>query len=163
MQLNRFTFELKTASADDRPIYITGNFNNWKTADPRFCMEQIADRHYKLDVVLPEKSPFVLIYKYIKGGWDDEEVDAYGNNRDNRSADIRQGHVFDSVPYYIPRDTLVPHRWTASLPSNSLLFRCGLCRAGFESVCLYMVLAYPLKNGCISFRLLYPVWWDVKG
>lgn len=98
MQLNRFTFELKTASADDRPIYITGNFNNWKTADPNFRMDQIADQHYKLEVTLPEKSPLVLVYKYVKGGWEDEEVDAFGNTMDNRNVDIRRAYISDFVP-----------------------------------------------------------------
>ncbi len=100
MQLNRFTFELKTLSTDDRPIYITGNFNNWKTADPAFRMVQTGQSHYRLDIALPGKPPAVLTYKYVRGGWEDEELDAYGNAKDNRIADLRSGHVSDFVPHW---------------------------------------------------------------
>jgi hypothetical protein len=40
---------LTTDEDDDRPVYISGNFNNWITQDKRFQMEKVGKGlyHYK--------------------------------------------------------------------------------------------------------------------
>ena len=101
MRLNRFTFELTTTTTDDRPVYITGNFNNWKTADANFRMTPQGNNQYKLELVLPEKTPGVLVYKYVRGGWENEELDAYGTTMDNRTVELHRGRVSDYVPCWL--------------------------------------------------------------
>ncbi len=76
---------LTTDEDDDRPVFISGNFNNWHTQDKDFEMEKIGNGlyHYKFsnDFVYPEE----LLYKFTKGDWSEVEIDKYGNRTDNRS------------------------------------------------------------------------------
>ena len=42
---------LTTDEDDSRPVYLSGNFNNWHTQDPKFEMEKIGNGlyHYKFE------------------------------------------------------------------------------------------------------------------
>ena len=44
---------LTTDEDDSRPVYISGNFNNWRTQDKEFMMEKIGSSsyHYKFPQV----------------------------------------------------------------------------------------------------------------
>ena len=77
---------LTTVSQDDEPIYIVGNFNGWQVKDERFQLKKTKGNIYTLDI--PDKTilPEILEYKYIKGGWEAEELDQYGNSVNNRSS-----------------------------------------------------------------------------
>ena len=92
--------ELTTPVDDPRPVYLVGNFNNWRVDEERFRMKRIAHGrfsfHFPTDVMLPE----VLEYKYIRGGWENQELDEYGNMTQNRVL---------QTPYSIMRDVVV--RW----------------------------------------------------
>lgn len=76
---------LSTPQDDDRPVYISGNFNNWATQDRRFLMSKIATGKY--EYTFPESEDFQgeLIYKFTKGDWSEVEIDRYGNKTANRS------------------------------------------------------------------------------
>lgn len=92
------TFDLYTPHDDTRPVYLTGNFNSWQTRDERFRMEKIRDGHYRYTF---EQAPAVeesLEYKYIKGGWDGEELDHDGFPPVNRTLEQKEGKVSDLVP-----------------------------------------------------------------
>lgn len=88
---------LTTDEDDIRPVYISGNFNNWYTQDPRFQMERIENGLYHFrfpdDFAYPEE----LLYKFTKGDWSEVEIDRYGNRTENRSCrqhrGIRREHV----------------------------------------------------------------------
>ena len=43
---------LKTDEDDARPVYISGNFNNWHTQDNHFIMEKIEDNLYQYEFAL---------------------------------------------------------------------------------------------------------------
>lgn len=92
------TLELKTPRDDWRPVYITGNFNNWTIDEERFRMQKNARGHYQFtfpdDLVLPNP----LEYKYIRGGWDNVELDISGNSTPNRVRKKSTGIVKDKVP-----------------------------------------------------------------
>lgn len=88
---------LTTDEDDHRPVYLSGNFNNWHTQDPVYEMEKIGDGlyHYKFreDFDYPEQ----LLYKFTKGDWSEVEIDKYGNRTENRSCvqhnGVRKEHV----------------------------------------------------------------------
>ena len=88
---------LTTDDDDLRPVYISGNFNNWHTQDTHFEMEKIGNGlyHYKFaaDFVYPDE----LLYKFTKGDWSEVEIDKYGNRTENRSckehSGVRKEHV----------------------------------------------------------------------
>jgi len=88
---------LTTDEDDERPVYISGNFNYWKTQDPKFQMHQIGVGlyHYKFaaDFVYPEE----LLYKFTRGDWSEVEIDKFGNRTENRSCKqhkgVRKEHV----------------------------------------------------------------------
>ncbi len=88
---------LTTDEDDARPVYISGNFNNWHTQDLNFEMEKIGNGlyHFKFasDFVYPEE----LLYKFTKGDWSEVEIDKYGNRTENRSCKdhrgVRKEHV----------------------------------------------------------------------
>ena len=60
---------LHTPDDDERPVYISGNFNNWATQDYRFKMKKIDEGKYEFE--FPEEEIFQgeLIYKFTKGDW----------------------------------------------------------------------------------------------
>jgi len=88
---------LTTDEDDARPVYISGNFNNWHTQDPQFEMEKIGNGlyHFKFqsDFIYPDE----LLYKFTKGDWSEVEIDKYGNRTENRScknhSGVRKEHV----------------------------------------------------------------------
>jgi predicted alpha/beta superfamily hydrolase len=88
---------LTTDEDDDRPVYLSGNFNQWHTQDLNFQMEKIGSGlyHYKfpVDFAYPDE----LLYKFTKGDWSEVEIDKYGNRTENRSckehSGVRKEHV----------------------------------------------------------------------
>jgi predicted alpha/beta superfamily hydrolase len=91
------TLELYTPNDDDRPVYVTGTFNSWKTRDPRYCMTRVRAGHYHFTFEngLPTGEP--LEYKYVKGGWEAEELDGEGHPPVNRRMETPRGKVIDVV------------------------------------------------------------------
>lgn len=89
-------FFLNTTEIDDRPVYITGNFNKWNPKDPDFKMEEIDKQHYYIKIdsaLLPEN----IEYKYTKGGWENGELDDNGNVSANRRIKRSELAVKDEV------------------------------------------------------------------
>lgn len=91
------TLELTTPIDDRRPVYVVGNFNNWTTEQARFKMRRVATGKFVLtfppDVLLPQR----LEYKYVRGGWENKELDTFGNTTHNRILEHPQGVVNDFV------------------------------------------------------------------
>ncbi len=95
---NMLTLDLFTPNDDPRPVFLTGSFNSWTTQDERFKMLKIKDGHYQFvfsDVPLSDE-PFE--YKYVKGGWEAEELGQDGHPPVNRRMEVPRGKVADVVP-----------------------------------------------------------------
>lgn len=97
---------LTTDEDDIRPVYISGNFNNWLTQDKEFVMERmgIGLYHYKFasDFQLPE----TVLYKFTKGDWSAVEIDVNGEKTENRSttkhSGVQKEHVFRWRKNWLP-------------------------------------------------------------
>ncbi len=88
---------LTTDEDDDRPVYISGNFNDWVTQDKEYEMEKVGQGlyHYKFaaDFVYPEE----LLYKFTRGDWSEVEIDKFGCRTENRSCKKHKGVVKEHV------------------------------------------------------------------
>ncbi|MEP2026774.1 MAG: helix-turn-helix domain-containing protein [Reichenbachiella sp.] len=60
----------------DASIYISGNFNNWLPADPRYKLGLIENGQFAISIH-PQKD--TLMYKFTRGNW--ESVESYSNGR----------------------------------------------------------------------------------
>jgi predicted alpha/beta superfamily hydrolase len=94
------TLELFTPNDDLRPVYLVGNFNDWKPADDSYKMEKIKEGHYRhiFRKNLEMSEPFE--YKYVKGGWESEELSANGTATQNRRMEVAKGKVRDTVLHW---------------------------------------------------------------
>ena len=88
---------LTTDEDDSRPVYISGNFNNWRTQDKEFMMEKIGSSSYHYKFPNDFDYPDELLYKFTKGDWSDVEINNEGNRTENRSTfrhtGIQEEHV----------------------------------------------------------------------
>lgn len=88
---------LTTDEDDFRPVYISGNFNEWRTQDKEFMMEKIGEGLYHFKFPHDFNYPNEMLYKFTKGDWSEVEIDKYGNRTENRSckqnSGIRKEHV----------------------------------------------------------------------
>lgn len=88
---------LTTDQDDERPVYISGNFNNWVTQDKNFEMERVGQGlyHFKFDARFDFKDK--LLYKFTRGDWSEVEIDKYGNKTENRSTTQKNGVIKEHV------------------------------------------------------------------
>ena len=82
---------LSTDDDDDRPVYISGNFNDWNTQDKNFEMEKVENGLYHFKFKTEFSYPDELLYKFTKGDWSEVEIDKYGNRTENRSCKQHKG------------------------------------------------------------------------
>lgn len=76
-------FTLKSLEDDDRPVYITGNFNKWNPRDQNFILTETEKNTYAIDLE-NDHLPEIIEYKFTRGGWGNVEIDRFGNIRPNR-------------------------------------------------------------------------------
>jgi predicted alpha/beta superfamily hydrolase len=82
---HQLSLKLKVPAAnDDRPVYVSGNFNQWRTRDEAYRLKQTGPSEYSFYFPKHEILPHQMEYKYHRGGWDQVEVDRYGNAVNNR-------------------------------------------------------------------------------
>ena len=89
-------FTLLSKEDDDRPVYITGNFNNWDPRDVNFQLQLIEDNKYFIEIadqILPEN----IEYKFTRGGWENGEIDRHGNVNPNRKVERSLQEINDTV------------------------------------------------------------------
>lgn len=89
---------LNASDSINKPIYITGNFNNWETNHSDFRMTKIGKGLYHL--VIDEITDDQIEYKYTLGGWENVELDEYGNETKNRIVENPSGRVTDYVNHW---------------------------------------------------------------
>ncbi len=90
--------ELFTKVNDSLPIFIAGNFNDWKVNDERFRMKKKANGHYQFDFSDTNFQHKTLEYKYLRNGWENVELDEYGCHTNNRYVENPNGVLQDTVP-----------------------------------------------------------------
>ncbi len=82
MRTLRFHLQaLPPGSPPGEPVFLSGNFNEWQPADPRFCFEQEKDGSWKLEF---QSDLNLLEFKVTRGSWSAAEGDGQGNERPNR-------------------------------------------------------------------------------
>lgn len=91
------SFKVKTPNIDSRPIYLVGSFNGWQVHDERFKLSKSVDYH-EITILDTSEFPEHFEYKYVKGNWEDEELNIYGNEVFNRRASKNQKEILDFVP-----------------------------------------------------------------
>ena len=82
---------LTTDEDDLRPVYLSGNFNEWLTQDKEFVMEKIGSGLYHFKFTHDFDYPETLLYKFTKGDWSEVEIDSNGNRTENRSTTKHTG------------------------------------------------------------------------
>jgi predicted alpha/beta superfamily hydrolase len=82
---------LTTDEDDERPVYISGNFNNWVTQDKNFEMERVGQGLYHFKFAHDFCYPDELLYKFTRGDWSEVEIDKYGNRTENRICNQKNG------------------------------------------------------------------------
>lgn len=82
---------LTTDEDDERPVYISGNFNNWITQDKNFEMERVGQGLYHFKFAHDFNYPDELLYKFTRGDWSEVEIDKFGNRTENRSCKQKNG------------------------------------------------------------------------
>ena len=74
------TLRLTTNTDDDRPIYVTGTFNNWSVGDEAYRMQPSGrPGRYRRTFQFDDNGETVE-YKYTRGGWEGVELGHYGEN-----------------------------------------------------------------------------------
>ncbi len=76
-------FTLKSLEDDDRPVYMTGNFNKWNPRDQNFILNETGENTYSIEME-NENLPEIIEYKFTRGGWGNVEIDRFGNITPNR-------------------------------------------------------------------------------
>ncbi len=88
---------LTTDEDDERPVYISGNFNTWITQDKKFEMEKVSQGLYHFKFEADFNYPDVLQYKFTRGDWSEVEIDKYGNRTENRICKQKKGVIKEHV------------------------------------------------------------------
>ncbi|GAB2557422.1 helix-turn-helix domain-containing protein [Spirosoma aerophilum] len=73
--------EVPANTPHDASLYITGNFNKWNSADPRYKLQRQADGTYRTTVYTYLSK---LEYKFTRGSWESVEGSENGKIRPNR-------------------------------------------------------------------------------
>ncbi len=109
---------LQTSDDDERPVYLSGNFNNWTTQDRRFQMKKISKGKYEFTFPATDDFQGELIYKFTKGDWSEVEIDRYGNRTQNRHWKDDKTERMEKVPKW--RRNWLPYR-PSQLPKTHLI------------------------------------------
>lgn len=100
---HQLQLELKVPAGDDgRPVYISGNFNEWRTGDEAYRLQRVGPLDYRFTFPKMKVLPPQVEYKYHRGNWDQVEIDLYGNPVDNRKVSWNgQRTVTDEVERWL--------------------------------------------------------------
>lgn len=103
------TLELTAPTLSDaQTVYITGNFNDWKTKDDNYKMVLLDSGIFQFTFPEDIDLPKVIEYKYTLGGWENVEIDKYGNKKPNRKLTRHTGTIHDKVAKWLYSGT--PYR-----------------------------------------------------
>ena len=116
-------FYLRSAEIDERPIYITGNFNDWNPRDPNYVLEkdEKIEDFYFIEIN-DENLPENIEFKFTKGGWESVEIDRYGNVTPNRKIEKSEKTSKNSVEKWRDRKSTrlnSSHEFVSRMPSSA--------------------------------------------
>jgi predicted alpha/beta superfamily hydrolase len=94
------SLELTTLVDDERPVYVSGNFCEWYPDIERYRMQKIAAGKYHFQFPPDFRFDSPLEYKYTRGGWDQVELDAFGEPPQNRKIRAKNTIQQDFVPHW---------------------------------------------------------------
>lgn len=143
---------LTTDEDDIRPVYISGNFNNWVTRDENFMMEKIEDNLYHFKFPLDFKFPDELLYKFTRGDWSEVEIDSYGNRTENRTNKKRKGVIKEHVAKW--RKNWMPFK-TNFLPKVKLISEEFEIPQLNKRRKVWALLPYDYEDSSESYPVLY--------
>jgi predicted alpha/beta superfamily hydrolase len=89
-------FTIISNEDDERPVFITGNFNKWDPRDLVFEMLETGVNTYSIEIEA-NKLPKNIEYKYTRGGWGNVEIDRFGNITPNRKIEKSAKEAEDKV------------------------------------------------------------------
>ena len=89
-------FTIKSNEDDERSIFITGNFNKWNPRDLQFELKENTANTYFIEID-DEKLPEHIEYKFTRGGWENVEIDRFGNITPNRKVAKNKLETDDKV------------------------------------------------------------------
>lgn len=112
------TILLSTDQDDDRPVYLSGNFNQWITQDKKYLMQKTAAGKYSYTFPTEFEYPAELVYKFTKGDWSEVEIDKFENKTPNRFCKKKSGIQKEHVPKW--RQNWLPYR-PSQLPQVHLI------------------------------------------
>ena len=95
---SKIIVELRTPDARDLPVFLTGNFNEWRVGDSQYRLEKVKKGLYRYEFRSKQLLPEILEYKYVRGSWDQVELDHNGNEISNRVFHTSGGFIADVVP-----------------------------------------------------------------
>ncbi len=143
---------LTTDEDDDRPVFISGNFNNWITQDKAFEMEKIENGLYHFKFPYNYTFPEELLYKFTRGDWSEVEIDKYGNRTENRISKRKNGVKKEHVAKW--RKNWLPFK-------NNFLPKVKLISEEFEIPQLnktrrvWALLPHDYDNSNLDYPVLY--------
>ena len=94
---DQLRIELQALTDDDRPVYIAGTFNKWKAEDSAYQMTQTEPGKYVYLFESPLQHSFPIEYKYLRGSWEQVELDDQGRKAPNRVLLKSDGTIRDRV------------------------------------------------------------------
>jgi predicted alpha/beta superfamily hydrolase len=90
MQAAEMIITLRTPVIDERPVILTGTFNDWKIDPEQFQLQHIGEGTYEIELPDSTLRNFPIEFKFVKESWDGEEVDEYGRTISNRRVEQPQ-------------------------------------------------------------------------
>ena len=100
---NSLELVLKNELDPERPIYISGNFNEWKVGDPTYKMHTNGDGTYHFTFPNYDQLPNMIEYKYTRGSWSTVEIAPNGKGVPNRVVEKHKGVLNDRVDNWMGR------------------------------------------------------------
>ncbi|CAG5069705.1 hypothetical protein DYBT9623_02442 [Dyadobacter sp. CECT 9623] len=97
IEVETLTIELSTTPVDKRPVYITGSFCKWLPDLEEYQMTLVEPGQYIFQFPEEAELTFPLEYKYTRGGWDQVELDEFGNPYANRTIPEKDSVIQDIV------------------------------------------------------------------
>ncbi len=90
--------ELFTPVDDNRPIFIAGSFNDWRIDEEKYRFTKVSTNNYVLKFPVNIHPIGNFEYKFVRGGWENQELDSYGNAVNNRIYNSNELVIRDFVP-----------------------------------------------------------------
>ncbi|MFV8327015.1 alpha/beta hydrolase [Flavobacterium sp. ZS1P14] len=143
---------LTTDEDDARPVYISGNFNTWRTQEKGFMMEKISIGLYHYKFRHDFDYPVELLYKFTKGDWSEVEIDSDGNRTENRSTRNHTGVQKEHVSRW--RKNWLPFK-QSFLPQVQLISDEFIIPQLSKTRKIWALLPHDYDNSSESYPVMY--------